>query len=126
MKEKPCFDIILPLYVSALKFNHPSSMFFPLSGLSTPGRHDKQLKSLLNSIARAYAIFQRSIFNMIHVYNLLPLKLIDYNIIHNFQQVLKQAARSKYIGQNQKWSTFLIARAISMQNLICKPFYRIL
>ena len=71
-----------------------------------PGGHNKQLYNHLHEVQFQLALFFRSIFAMVHVYNLLPQYVVDARDVKDFQKHLTRIVRfhcsaGAYNWQNQ-------------------------
>ena len=64
--------------------------------------HDKQLQSFIPQCTHRHALFQRSLFGMIEVYNRLPQWLVDKDTVQKFQTTLTQMAK-KCCARNGEW-----------------------
>ena len=67
--------------------------------------------SIIPSLVWPYLFhFQGSVFNMVHVFNLLPQRLVDMESVKDFQRALTDIARVKCRGSVRNWKAFLSAR----------------
>ena len=68
-----------------------------------PGAHDKQFFGHLHEIRYQLALFFRSIFVMVTVYNRLPQYTVNAKSVHEFQKHLTRRARYQCSVGNVHW-----------------------
>ena len=68
-----------------------------------PGGHDKQLYGHLHEVRYQLALFFRSIFAMVTVYNRLPQYVVNATNVHEFQKHLTRIARYQCTSGNIHW-----------------------
>ena len=68
-----------------------------------PGGHDKQLYGYLHEARCQLALFFRSIFAMVTVYNRLPQYVVNATTVHEFQKLLTRIARHQCVTGNVHW-----------------------
>ena len=56
------------------------------------------------------SLAKRSLFQLVHVYNALPIEIRSKQSVTEFQSCLTDVARTLCIQQNANWQTFLAAR----------------
>ena len=76
--------------------------FFPRKPHVCPW-HDKQIESYLSMCTGRRALYERSIFQMVHVYNRLPQEVIDIDNISGFQACLTSMAKRRCIAGTSNW-----------------------
>ena len=91
-KCHPSFDRLLPWWNT--RFNAPRSI-----------GHNKQLYGHNCEISRHQAIFNRSIFAMVDIYNNLPQHVVDASSVSLFQRYLTQIARTRCKGGDPEWAS---------------------
>ena len=57
--------------------------------------HDKQLQTHWTQCTHQRGLYERSIFNLMHVYNRLPQEVVDIDSVSNFQACLIAMAKRK-------------------------------
>ena len=96
-KCHPSFEILLPWY--AQRFSEPRGL-----------GHNKQLYGHWVEISTHRALYQRSIFAMVDIYNNLPQSSIDASSVSIFQGSLTQIARSRCEQDVDAWASSFCAR----------------
>jgi len=76
--------------------------FFPRIPTAAPW-HDKQLESYLMQCTTRHSLYERSIFNMVHVYNRLPQEVVDINNVSGFQSCLTDMAKHRCNAGARNW-----------------------
>ena len=89
------------------------------AGSTLPRRHGSPLESHYYRAQVFLPLYERSILNMVHVYNLLPQAFIDMRTIKGFQSKLTAICRHKCLteGSNASWDHWLCARRYNINNL---------
>ena len=93
----PVFQDLLPYHVDVF-------------GSLRPGEHDKQLYGHILNIQYQQALYGRSIFPMVYVYNRLPQDVVDQKSVASFQICLICMARKACEDGNPKWASYFSCR----------------
>ena len=81
-------------------------------------KYNRQLTHFLRESGRFQpALYHRSIFGMVHIYNNLPQALVQLESIKDFQSGLTFVARQKCLADESNWSSFLSIREYSIEYL---------
>ena len=96
------------LHKRALGESHPSfetllPWFHQRFGYHMEGRHSKQLYGHANEVVAQWRLFERSIFGMVDVYNLLSQDAVDCPSVTSFQKCLTQIAKTRCDAGDAKW-----------------------
>ena len=67
-------------------------------------RHSKQLYGHNMEITHHQAIFNRSIFSMVDIYNNLAQHVVDISSVSDFQKYLMQVVRTRCENGDPEWS----------------------
>ena len=97
------------LHKRALGLSHPSFVkLLPWHGDRFPERpstgHDKQLYGHRLEAKHHPALFSRSIFAMVDIYNILPQYVVDTTSVASFQHQLTNIARRRCEGNVPGWA----------------------
>ena len=96
-KAHPCFQKLLPFHADV--FDWPGE-----------GTHDKVLYNHFKEIQFQHAMYARSIFGMVYVYNHLPQRIIDCPSISLFQRLLTKAVRKACEQHDLAWKDIFSCR----------------
>ena len=96
-KAHPCFQKLLPFHADV--FDWPGE-----------GTHDKVLYNHFKEIQFQHAMYARSIFGMVYVYNHLPQRIIDCPSISLFQRFLTKAVRKACEQHDLAWKDIFSCR----------------
>ena len=88
-------------------------------------RHNKPLHTHIEDLRLQPGLYQRSIFNMSNIYNLLPQAFVDVSTIQAFQSKLTAVARDKCRNGRPNWDSFLSARAYDFERIRGNPAFRL-
>jgi len=84
---------------------HPSSdALLPPKGFVEEGRHSKQIYPHWNEVKAHRALFNRSIFGMVDIYNNLPQTFVDTQTVSEFQSKLTDIAKLRCERMDLEWS----------------------
>ena len=92
------FDSLLPWY--SQRFNS-----------ERPVGHNKQLYGHWLEVKEHRALFSRSIFSMIDIYNNLPQSVVDAPSVSSFQSRLTEIAKKRCKNQDPMWQLSLCRRS---------------
>ena len=65
--------------------------------------HDKQLDNRAGEVTNRTMLFDKSLFNLVQVYNMLPQFVVDSNNIRSFQKLLTQFVRRRCADHDEEW-----------------------
>ena len=83
---------------------HPAIMtLLPFSSHEIAWRHTKQLETHLDSCIASHALYWRSLFGLIHVFNRLPDHVVASSTVHVFQARLTEAAKKRCSSDDPQW-----------------------
>jgi hypothetical protein len=84
---------------------HPSfDALLPPKGLVEEDRHSKQIYPHWNEVKAHRALFNRSIFGMVDIYNNLPQTFVDTQTVSEFQAKLTDIAKLRCERMDLEWS----------------------
>jgi len=91
------------LHKRTLEQCHPAIIAFFGRAPHVQPWHDKQLQTYLAQCTHQRGLYERSIFNIVHVYNRLPQEVVDIASVSNFQACLTAMAKRKCDVGARNW-----------------------
>ena len=79
--------------------------------------HDSMLQDHASKVRRALQMYERSLHEYVHVYNVLPQSVIDCECIHVFQSKLIQIARMRASTGDATWRNCFQCQAHTVEIL---------
>ena len=93
-------------------FQKMLSFRFDVFGERRANEYNKQLYDHCQEINFQHAMFNRSIFGMVDVYNNLPQEIVDHTTVSGFQKCLTLTARRSCQEGDENWSSQFTCRYI--------------
>ena len=121
------------LHKCNLRLTHPSVCdFFRVgqiagrilpAGSGLPHRHTRPMESHRSLVRFQQSLYERSILNMVNVYNLLPQAFVEAPSVTEFQSKLTAVCREKCKYNDNNWKVWLNARGYALNTLASNDYF---
>ena len=80
-------------------------------------RHNRPLHTHIEGVRYLPGLYQRSLFNMANIYNMLPQAFVDMDSVAGLQSKLTAVVRDKCRQDRANWRSFLSAREYNWERI---------